>query len=164
MVIPQTTAATRAFRAPRDDGWHQVTPGERVRIHVSSKQTLGAFSIVELIAEAGNGVPMHIHDKEDEHFIVLAGTFHMEVGGKRLDLAAGESIAAPRGIAHAWCNASQAPVHVLVAFSPGGIEDLFRMIGRADRSEIAAIADRYGVRLIGPPLEQTIYSIDKPRQ
>jgi hypothetical protein len=34
--------------------------------------------------------------------------------------------ASARGVPHAWCNSSRAPV--LAVFSPGGIEQLFREI------------------------------------
>jgi len=95
--------------------------------------------------------------------IVLDGTLHIAVDARRMDLKAGESITVARGVAHAWCNASRMPVHMLAVFSPGGIEQLFREIPNVDPADIPAIIQRYGTRLIGPPLEQTIYSINSPR-
>jgi oxalate decarboxylase/phosphoglucose isomerase-like protein (cupin superfamily) len=126
---------------------------------------MGAFSVVEMIAEPGNGVPMHVHDNEDEHFIVLEGTLHIAVRTRRQDLVAGESLTVPRGVAHAWCNASSAPAHVLGVFSPAGIEAFFREIaGARDAVEITAIAGRYGTRVSGPPLSEAAYSINAPRR
>jgi mannose-6-phosphate isomerase-like protein (cupin superfamily) len=104
MVTPQTIVAARYLRSPDDGEWLQVTPGERVRIHVASEQTMGAFSVLELIADPGNGVPMHVHDNEEEHFIVLDGTLHVAIGAGRMDIVAGESITVGRGVPHAWCN------------------------------------------------------------
>jgi mannose-6-phosphate isomerase-like protein (cupin superfamily) len=158
------TAAALGFRSPHDGEWRQITPGERARFHASSAQTMGAFAIIELMVEPGNGVPMHVHGKEDEHFIVLEGKLQMAVGARRLDVVTGESITVGMGVAHAWCNASKAPVHMLAVFSPGGIEKMFRELEGVDPAEIEAIANRYGTRLIGPPLRETAYSINAPRR
>jgi quercetin dioxygenase-like cupin family protein len=164
MVTPEMTVAGD-LRSPWDGEWQQITPGERIRIHVSSAQTMGAFSVVELVADPGNGVPMHVHDNEDEHFIVLEGAFHIAIGTGRQDLVAGDSLTVPRGVAHAWCNASKAPVHVLGVFSPAGIEEFFREIaGVRDAVEITAIARHYGTRMTGPPLSETAYTINAPRR
>jgi quercetin dioxygenase-like cupin family protein len=165
MVTAQATAAALGLRGPWDGEWLQITPGERLRIHVSARQTMGAFSMVELIADPGAGVPMHVHDNEDEHFIVLEGALHMAVCTRRQDLVAGDSLTVPRGVAHAWCNASKAPVHVLAVFSPAGIEELFGEIaGVRDAVEIAAIARRHGTRMIGPPLSEAAYAINMPER
>jgi quercetin dioxygenase-like cupin family protein len=165
MVTPEAAAVAPGLGGPRNGEWQQITRGERVRIHVSSAQTMGAFSIVELIAEPGNGVPMHVHDNEDEHFIVLEGAFHIAVGTKRQNLTAGDSLTVARGAAHAWCNVSSAPVHVLAVFSAAGIEEFFREIaGLADAAEFTAIANRHGTRVIGPPLNETAYTISAPRR
>jgi mannose-6-phosphate isomerase-like protein (cupin superfamily) len=166
MTVWEAAAAATALlvRSGPNDDWQEVTPGERVKIHTSSGQTGGAFSLIEAIAEPGNGVPMHVHHNEDEHFIVLEGTFHVAVGNKRLDLSAGETITVAKGVAHAWCNASKAPVRVLAVFSPGGIEGLFREVAAArDLAEIEAIAKRYGTEIVGAPLHVTRFSVASPR-
>src|SRR5947208_1987875 len=121
MASLETTTAAPDLRGLHNGEWQQVTPGERVRTLVSAAQTMGGFSVVEMIADPGNGVPMHVHDNEDEHFIVLEGAFHIAVGTKLQDLAAGDSLTVARGVAHAWCNASSAPAHVLGVFSPAGL-------------------------------------------
>jgi quercetin dioxygenase-like cupin family protein len=57
--------------------WLQATPGERFTIRTSVKETDGNFTVLEVVADPRNGVPMHIHANEDEHFIVLDGTLHI---------------------------------------------------------------------------------------
>jgi quercetin dioxygenase-like cupin family protein len=163
MVTPNTMAALD-LRGPHDSEWLQVTPGERARIRASSAQTMGTFAMIEVIADPGNGVPMHVHGKEDEHFIVLEGKLQMAVGAKRQDVVTGESITVGMGVAHAWCNASKSSVHMLVVFSPAGIEDMFRELEGVDPAEVEAIAHRYGTRLIGPPLREAAYSLNAPRR
>ena len=115
-----------------NDDWLQVTPGERLRIRISSAQTMGAYSAIEVVA---------------------------------WDTAAGSSAIVKRGEPHAWCNSSDTPLRMLVVFSPGHIEGLFRAAAAVDDvDEIAAIAGRYGTQLIGPPLQERVHSIYSPRK
>ena len=71
--------------------WLQATPGERFTIRTSVEEPDGNFTVLEVVADPGNGVPMHIHANEDEHFIVLDGTLHIANGDTTLDSAAGRS-------------------------------------------------------------------------
>ena len=65
---------------------------------------------------------------------------------------------------HAWCNSSDTPIRMLVIFSPGQIEGLFRTAaGVDDVDKITAIAARYGTKLVGPPLHGTVHSIHSPQ-
>jgi mannose-6-phosphate isomerase-like protein (cupin superfamily) len=145
--------------------WQQVTPGERFRIRVSSAQTMGAYSVLEIVADPGNGVPLHIHNREEEHFIVVEGTLDIASGDRRWDAHAGTSVTVRRGVPHAWCNPSNTPLRMLVVFSPGQIEGLFRTAaGVDDVDKITAIAARYGTKLVGPPLQGTVHSIHSPQK
>jgi hypothetical protein len=54
--------------------WSEVTPGERFSIRVSSEETNGAYTMLEVIADHRNGTPMHVHQNEDEHFNELFRT------------------------------------------------------------------------------------------
>jgi mannose-6-phosphate isomerase-like protein (cupin superfamily) len=147
------------------DQWLQVTPGERLRIRVSSAQTMGAYSVMEVIADPHNGVPHHIHTKEEEHFIVLDGIIDIAVGNRRWYAPAGSCVGVGRGEAHAWFNPSDTPLRMLVVFTPGHIEGLFRAAaGVDDADQIAAIAARYGTQLTGPPFHERVRSIYSPRK
>jgi mannose-6-phosphate isomerase-like protein (cupin superfamily) len=145
--------------------WQHVTPGERFKIRVSSAQTMGAYSVIEIVADPGNGVPLHTHNREDEHFIVVEGTLDIANGDRRWDAPAGTSVTVRRGVPHAWCNSSDAPLRMLVVFSPGQIEGLFRATaGVDDVGQITAIAARYGTKLVGPPPHGTAHSIYSPQR
>ena len=146
-----------------NDTWLQVTPGERLRIRVTPAQTMQAYSVIEVVADPHNGVPVHVHKNEEEHFIVLDGTLDIAVGNRRWDAVAGSCVTVKRGEPHAWCNPSDMPLRMLVVFSPGRIEGLFRAAsGVDDVDKIAAIAGRYGTQLIGPPLHERVHSIYSP--
>src|SRR5215831_21262146 len=85
----------------RCDGWLQITPGERFRIRTSVKETNGIYTMLEIIADPRNGVPMHIHQNEDEHFVVLEGRLHIANGDKRFDAPAGTTVTIKKGVPHA---------------------------------------------------------------
>jgi mannose-6-phosphate isomerase-like protein (cupin superfamily) len=164
MTISETIRGSSA-RNQANGEWLQITPGERFTIRVSAAQTMGAYSVMEVIADPHNGVPLHIHNRENEHFIVLDGTLDIAVGNWRWDVAAGSSAIAKRGEPHAWCNPSDTPLRMLVVFSPGHIEGLFRAAaGIDDVEKIAAIAGRCSTQLIGPPLHDRVHSIYSPRK
>ena len=147
----------------RLDEWREVTPGERFIIRTSSEDTNGLYSMLEVVADPQNGVPIHIHANEDEHFIILDGTAHMAIGDKRWDLESGSSVTVPKGVPHAWCNRSNTPLRMLVLFSPGGIDELFRENARRDNVDVMALADKFGTRMIGPALFDNIYTVLSPR-
>ena len=159
------TAEVGEVRNQDDGEWLQVTPGERFKIRIASSQTMGSYAVIEIVADPHNGVPLHIHSKEEEHFIVLEGTLDIAVGDRRGDAPAGTSVTVKRGVPHAWCNPSEMPLHMLVVFSPGRIDGLFKAVaGVDDVDKITAIAARYGTQLIGPPLQETVRSIYSPRK
>ena len=46
--------------------WSDVTSGERV-----SEETDSTHTMLEIVVDHRNGTPMHVHQNEDEHFIIL---------------------------------------------------------------------------------------------
>jgi mannose-6-phosphate isomerase-like protein (cupin superfamily) len=147
----------------RNGEWFELTPGERFTIRSSVSETKGKFTILELVADPRNGVPMHIHKNEDEHFIVLEGTLHMANGDTTLDARAGTAVTVSRGVPHAWCNLTDQPLRMLITFSPGHIERMFKDIAtRKSDDDIAALAHKFGCLIVGPPLHEGIYSVSSP--
>ncbi len=71
---------------------------------------------------------------------MLEGTVHLTNGDQGLSLSAGSSATVRRGTPHAWCNLSDSPARMLVIFSPGDMEEAFRLIGTVDGGDLAAIA------------------------
>jgi mannose-6-phosphate isomerase-like protein (cupin superfamily) len=84
--------------------WWEVTPGERFKIRTSVTQTQGIYTMLEVVADPRNGVPMHVHANEEEHFVILEGRVHLTNGDQGSDLSAGEAATVKRGTPHAWCN------------------------------------------------------------
>ena len=64
MTSNKTIESSTASDQPNDT-WLQVTPGERLRIRVTSAQTMQAYSVIEIVADPHNGVPLHVHQNEE---------------------------------------------------------------------------------------------------
>ena len=163
MTLTKPSKTFLSGHAPKEE-WSEITPGERFIIRTSSDETNGAFLMIEVIADHRNGTPMHVHQNEDEHFIILEGRGYFSNGGERVDLAAGWSLTVCRGAPHAWCNLSETPLRMLVLFTPGGIDRLFRETARGgDLDSLAAIMEKFGTRIVGPALFDNIYTRASPR-
>ena len=130
--------------------WLETRPGEHCLIRVSAKDTGGLYSVVEIVSDPGDGTPMHIHEREDEHIAVLDGTARIAYGEKVFDSQAGEVVTLRKGIPHAWGNRSSAPLRIAVLASPGGVEEILGLIAKTSRADIPALAERFHVRSIGP--------------
>jgi uncharacterized cupin superfamily protein len=57
--------------------------------------------------------PRHIHQHEDEYSYVLEGEVGFELGDEVFTAKAGELVAKPRGIWHAFWNPSDEPARIL---------------------------------------------------
>jgi mannose-6-phosphate isomerase-like protein (cupin superfamily) len=134
------------------DEWLQTRPGERCLIRTSAADTHGAFAVVEIISQPGDGTPVHIHRNEDEHFIILEGTARFLYGDRTFDAAAGTSVSASRNIPHAWCNPFDSPLRMLAVASPGGCEDALRVIAQGNDADLLTLAERFCVEVVGPPM------------
>lgn len=85
---------------------------------VGPRDGAGRFSVVEVTAAPGSGVPLHSHADADEALYVLDGTFAVRIGGAHELLESGASAFIVRGTPHAFVNAGAASARVLVVSSP----------------------------------------------
>ncbi len=148
----QSTQLNSSISQSGDDEWLQTRPGERCLIRTSAAETNGAFSVVEIISQPGDGTPIHVHRNEDEHFIILEGTARILYGDKTFDAPAGTSVSAIRNIPHAWCNPFDTPFRMVVVVSPGGCEDALRVIATGGDVDIPALAASLQIEVLGPPM------------
>ena len=130
--------------------WIETRPGEHCLIRVSAKDTHGLYSLVEIVSDPGDGTPMHIHEREDEHIAVLEGTARLAYGDKVFDSQAGDVCTLRKGIPHAWGNRSSIPMRVAFLVFPGGLEETVELIAKSSPADIPAIAERFHIRIIGP--------------
>lgn len=147
------TAKTSDIGANSTGEWLCARPGERFSIRVPAAATNGSYSITEIISSPGDSTPIHLHEKEDEHVLVLEGTARVLYGDKTFDATAGTVVTLIRGIQHAWGNPTDTPIRLLITATPGGCEEALRLIAESgDQLDLLAIANKFSVKQIGPPL------------
>ncbi len=119
----------------------------------------GAMSIVDSVSPAGSGPPRHIHEREDETFIVLTGQCEFWLEGQRFTRGPGETAFIPRGREHTFrVTGEQASRHLLV-LTPGGFEGFFAEMAKGqfqipdDMPAITEAAGRFHLSFTGPPLD-----------
>jgi hypothetical protein len=62
-MLFRTSTDILSIGSQRNGEWLELTPGERFRICSPVTETEGKFTVLELVAESRNGVPMHIHKR-----------------------------------------------------------------------------------------------------
>ncbi|MGV9386108.1 cupin domain-containing protein [Nonomuraea sp. NPDC003707] len=135
--------------------------GGRAQILVPGTATGGALSVMEFTDPKGHAPPLHVHDAEDEIWIVLDGEITFFVGDDRHDLHAGAIAHGPRGVPHSYLVRSS-DARMVVAFGPAGIEDWFAansspisdvndVPAAFDIEAIVASATAHHLRVVGPP-------------
>ncbi len=134
-----------------------------------------AFSVVEHPMAPGIiGAPLHTHSREDEFSYIVTGTIQVQLGQRVLTLGPRDVIWKPRGVAHAFWNASSEPALVLELIIPGGFERYFKELvalahasggGPPDRSLMVEVQRRYGLEmdLASIPVLMEKYGVRPPR-
>jgi quercetin dioxygenase-like cupin family protein len=135
--------------------------GMLVRIAADHDATAGDLALLEVWAPVGSGWPPHVHGREDESILVLAGAVRVTVGpeaGRRL--GPGEVARLPRRVPHAVEVLEDA--HLVVVCTPAGFEAAVRDLGveaptatfpdagtALAADDVAALLARHDVSLLG---------------
>jgi mannose-6-phosphate isomerase-like protein (cupin superfamily) len=88
MATPSIAAEAQSISHESVSEWLQTRPGERCLIRVSAADTDGAYSVVEIVSDPDDGTPIHVHQNEDEHFLILKGSARIVYGDKTFDASA----------------------------------------------------------------------------
>jgi mannose-6-phosphate isomerase-like protein (cupin superfamily) len=121
---------------------------------VASEDTGGEYSVVETIAEPNQGPPLHIHENEDEIFVVIEGKFEIICGDTTYTVQNGDVAVLPRRIPHTFRNTGEKNGRILQTISPGGFENFFAEVSRdinpevPDFPKLSGIAERYNLHFI----------------
>jgi quercetin dioxygenase-like cupin family protein len=132
--------------------------GVRYKTILPASMTAGSLSVVDSLSPAGSGPPRHVHEREDETFILLSGYCEFWLEGKTFTKSAGETAFMPRGREHTFRVLGNRPCRHLLVLNPGGFEAFFADMAQGrfripeDMDQIAAAAVRRGLRFTGPPL------------
>ena len=135
--------------------------GDTYVVKAAGEETGGALAVIEAgLAPHSGGTPLHVNTLEDENYYVVEGTLTFRLVERTLDAPAGTFVHIPKGVVHTHWNATSAPVRLLGFPAPAGFEMFFADLaelmanmppGPPDMSRMAAVYEKYGLRVVGPP-------------
>ena len=135
--------------------------GDTYVVKAAGEETGGALAVIEAaLAPRSAGTPLHVNTLEDENYYVVEGTLTFRLGERTLEAPAGTFVHIPKGVVHTHWNATDAPVQLLGFPAPAGFEKFFADLaelmgsmppGPPDMSRMAAVYEKYGLRVVGPP-------------
>jgi quercetin dioxygenase-like cupin family protein len=140
-----------------------------ITVRVPHDEGEDGISVLEHAVSHGDSPPLH-RQTEDEIFHLLEGRLRVRAGDADIRIGAGETILAPKGVAHTYRVESPEGARFLVITRNGDFERFVRALGRpAERpglpaqsgpptteqtDALAAAAREHGIELLGPPLDQ----------
>lgn len=128
-------------RPDQDHGLpHIGLVGDTYTILVSSQDTKGKYTLIDMHVPPGGGPPPHRHDFE-EMFTVLEGEVQVTFRGQTITARAGETINVPANAPHAFTNAGHEATRLLCLCAPAGQDEFFTLVGQP-----------VGSRTEGPPV------------
>jgi mannose-6-phosphate isomerase-like protein (cupin superfamily) len=167
--LPPDDPSRALTRADPDDPalTHLAVVGDTYTVLVSTADTAGRYTLIDMLIPDGGGPPPHRHDF-DEMFHVLDGAIEVTVRGETVSVSVGQTANIPANAPHSFHNRSGETVRLLCLASPGGLDEYFAEFGDpvASRTSPApdldaaamgermgrakAAAARYGVDMMMP--------------
>jgi quercetin dioxygenase-like cupin family protein len=99
------------------------------RYGIGADDSDGGLSMLEVTIPPRTLVKPHIHTREDEYTLILAGSVGVRLGDETVEeVPAGSWLVKPRDVPHAMWNVGDEPVRILEVVTPGGIERYFEQI------------------------------------
>jgi quercetin dioxygenase-like cupin family protein len=96
---------------------------------IGAAETDGRLSMLEVTIPPRTLIKPHLHTREDEFSLVLAGRIGVRAGDATTDeVPTGSWLIKPRSVPHAMWNVSDEPARVLEVVIPGGLERYFEEI------------------------------------
>ena len=87
---------------PAGEGPELQFPGEMMTGKLTAADTGEQFTVAELTVEPGFGPPPHVHQLEDEVFIIVEGQVDFWIDGASVTAKEGTTVFAPRNVPHTY--------------------------------------------------------------
>lgn len=146
------SSLTRVVASPPGEGLPTRAFGTYL-IRFTAPATGGSMGMFEINLPAGEGPPLHVHEREDEFFRILSGRFGFRCGEDAVELKEGGCILLPRGVPHTFQALGEGENRLMCIVTPGGFEGFFTDVDReqpATPEAMAELAARYGVSFLPP--------------
>src|SRR5919108_1515046 len=123
---------------------------------IGADETEGRLSMLEVTIPSRTLIKPHLHTREDEFSLVLAGPIGVRAGDETTDeVPTGSWLVKPRSVPHAMWNLGDEPARVLEVVIPGGLERYFEAIapvlaeyGPEWTRRYNELADEYGLTIL----------------
>jgi quercetin dioxygenase-like cupin family protein len=142
-VITQANAGVR----------HDIM-GTDVEVKLTGAMTGGALSLFDMRAFPGQGVPPHLHRREDEIFHVTEGELRFVCAGVTQIGGPGTTVFLPRNVPHEWWVHGDKPARCVLLTTPGGFDQFFvefqtpRDGKPLPPEQAVAVARKYGIEFV----------------
>jgi hypothetical protein len=127
-----------------------------MNVAAEAADTGGALSLLEAEEPPGFGPPIHIHHDAGEAFYVLAGEYLVAVEDETFRCPPGTFVYVPAGMRHGF-RVGPVPSRKLNIYVPAAMVGYFDELASAaaagevpDDGQVAAIAERYAMEVLGP--------------
>jgi len=136
----------------------QSGPGRDLIFKVTGEDTGGAFDYFIVEVAPRGGPPLHVHHRQEETIHVLKGQYKIRIGDEIFRCEEGGFAYLPSRVPHAFLNLTDEPGEIVVVYTPGGGHKFYEELGpisraaNPDRQAIAAVFEKHGMTLLGPPL------------
>lgn len=117
-------------------------------VSLSTTDTAGAYSVIEMIHPPNVGPALHIHPRGPESFFIIEGSYTFVRGDETITLAAGQAVSIPAGTPHRYTVGPAGGRAIVIC--PPELENYFQSVaellkrGPLPITEEFAIASRYG--------------------
>jgi len=154
---PTSVAALKPLFVSPADGEVWNLFGDQIIRKVAGKDTGGAYAVILQVVPPGNGPPPHLHQSEDELFMIDEGEFELRFGDETKKGGPGTIAMLPRGIPHSFRNVGKTPGKVFIVITPARFEGFFVDLialpekERGDLEKVSAIGKKYNLEFLPPP-------------
>lgn len=155
-------ATGRAYMLSAEEGEAIWFAGSLMVVKARGEQTEGRFALLEQQVPSNYAAPHHVHQDEDEAWYILAGEATFFRGGDQFHAGPGAWVFLPKEVPHAF-RVGASGARLLTVSAPAGFADFVPAAGApaqghrlppagpVDVVQLAAVAGRYGIDIIGPP-------------
>jgi quercetin dioxygenase-like cupin family protein len=151
-----TTEASKpkAFVLHADEGEWIDAFGNKGLFKLTGANTGGSLTLMLSTVPAGGGTPPHIHNVDDEMFIIVEGRYRFVMNGVSKEVGPGAIVYLPRDCVHSFQNIGDTPSKHWALLTPSGFEtfyarcaELFAQPGPPNFARIAAITREQGYQI-----------------
>jgi len=133
------------------------------KVRLDAAASSGTLDVVESVGRRGEMPPLHVHQREDEYFVILEGEITVYVPGESRRVGAGEAASAPKCVPHTYRIESE-EARWLAISSPSGFASFVATVAEPAEGEalppadtpvglsrLEAAAAEHGIDLLAPP-------------